>query len=319
MSGADAAPGGEGRVIDGRAEELREFLIAERGLSGEDVRLIAEVMSGAGLGFHEAALRLGLITPEDIRYALDQRPGHDGRVADRPDEPLHEPVRPGRRTTVLRDQITGDPVRPAAGLAQLNSRFSSRSERMLALRTELLLTLAETPSQACMIAVISAFPGEGRSRLAAELAVSFAQLHDRTLLVDADMRRPSLHGLFEGADSTKGLAQAIDGGAAVVQPVEGLPDLSMLSAGELPANPLDLLSDVRFEDLMTSWRRQYRFVVIDTPAVSECADALAVAHAAGRALIVCRADQTTREGARAMLRRLALTRAQVMGAVINHF
>src|SRR5207253_1844532 len=106
------------------------------------------------------------------------------------------------------------------------------------------------------------------------------------------------HELFEGADGTKGLAQAIEGGVAVVQPVEGLPDLSVLTAGAVPANPLDLLSDVRFEDLMASWRGQYRFVIIDTPAVSECADALAVAHAAGRALIVCRADETTQEGAR---------------------
>lgn len=294
------------------------MLIAQLGLSGEDVGLISQVMRGAGLAFSEAALRLGLITPEDIGRALRHHPDSAGTTAGEPPRTDEAALRPRRRTTVLSDAFTGEPVKPIGSLAGLNLRFSSRSERMLALRTELLLT--QTQSQACMIAVISAFPGEGRSRLAAELAVSFAQLRDSTLLVDADLRRPSQHCLFDGADRTKGLAQAIEGGAqAIVQPVEGLPEMSVLTAGIVPANPLDLLSDVRFEDLMALWRTQYRFVVLDTPAVSECADALAVAHAAGRALIVCRADQTTYDGARAMLRRLAMTRAEVMGAVINHF
>jgi protein-tyrosine kinase len=324
VSQSHAAPDGESRVFDGREEELRTILIAQRGLSGQDVGLIDEVMRGAAIGFNEAALRLGLITPEDLRRALGHQPGSAGSDGDAPgrDEPLADGALPqGRRTTLLREQFAGEPVKPSGSLAGLNVRFSSRAERMLALRTELLLTTnPESQQQSCMIAIISAFPGEGRSRLAAELAISFAQLRDSTLLVDADMRRPSLHRLFEGADVTKGLAQAIDGGAQpVVQPVEGLPEMSLLTAGAVPDNPLDLLSDVRFEDLMAIWRSHYRFVVIDTPSVSECADALAIAHAAGRALIVCRADRTAYDGVRAMQRRLATTRAEVIGAVINHF
>jgi receptor protein-tyrosine kinase len=221
---------------------------------------------------------------------------------------------------MLQSQPAGLPVRPVAELAGVSDRFSPRSERLLALRTELLLTQAHTQGQACVLAVIGALPGEGRSRLATELAIAFAQLRDSTLLVDANMRRPGLQRYFEGANGSAGLAQALAGGPLPsVQPVEGLPDLGFLSAGNVPANPLDLLSDVRFEELVAAWRDRYRFVVIDTPPVSECADALAVAHAAGRALVVCRTDQTTYDAARSMLRRLAMTQAEVVGAVLNSF
>mgnify|MGYP005812274379 CR=1 FL=1 len=324
---ASYTAGDDDRVIDSRDEEIRAALIEQCGLSAQDVAMVADVMRGSGIGFREAALRIGLITPEDIgrvlrpagagaRHGSGRHSGPDVRGNAGPVQPVWR----GRRDTLLHDQPTGTPVRPAPGLSGLNDRFSPRSERMLALRTELLLTQSETANQACMIAVISAFPGEGRSRLAAELAISFAQLRDSTLLVDGDMRRPSQHRLFSGADSKSGLAQAIAAGVQpAVQPVEGLPELSVLSAGTVPANPLDLLSDVRFEDLMMAWRNQYRFVIIDTPPVSECADALAIAHTAGRALVVCRADRTTYDGARAMLRRLAMTQAEVMGAVVTHF
>lgn len=311
-----------------RHASIRTILIAHCGLAAHEVQLIADVMRITEIDFPTAGVRLGLVSPEDISWARDEL-GKSGNQHDaRPDVAVDfdpgfpkEPISwRGRRDSLVEDQPTGDTVRPVMGVAGLKDRFSPRSERILALRTELLLTQSHAQSQCCMIAVVSAFPGEGRSRLAAELAVSFAQLRDSTLLVDADMRRPTQHFLFQGADRAGGLAKAIAAGSQpAVQPVEGLAELSLLSAGILPQNPLDLLSDVRFEDLIASWASHYRFVIFDTPPVSECADALAVARVAGRALVVCRANQTTYEGARSMLRRLALTQAEVLGAVVNHF
>lgn len=328
MSPTFAAPGSDSGTSGYRQASIQTILIERCGLAGHEIQLIADVMRVTGIDFPTAGVRVGLISPEDVIWSRDRLGGSRDQHDPRPDAAFESDPgfvrRPiswrGRRDALVENQPVGATVRPVMGVAGLKDRFSPRSERILALRTELLLTQSHVQSQCCMIAVVSAFPGEGRSRLAAELAVSFAQLRDSTLLVDADMRRPTQHNLFQGADRAGGLAKAIAAGAQpAVQPVEGLPELSLLSAGILPQNPLDLLSDVRFEDLIASWKSHYRFVIFDTPPVSECADALAVARAAGRALVVCRADRTTYEGARAMLRRLAVTQAEVLGAVVNRF
>lgn len=227
---------------------------------------------------------------------------------------------PAGRAPLARPVADGPPVRLSRTLSAGGGRYSARAERILALRTELLLT---QPMQGLgtVFAVMSPFAGEGRSRLAADLALSFARLRDNTLLVDADMRRPAQHELFDGANRTDGLFKSISTGVQpVIQPMDGLPEMSVLTAGPVSAaNPLDLLSDAFFEGMVSSWRNHYRFVIIDTPPVAEYADALAVAHAAGQALVVCRAGHTSYDGAKSMLRRLATTHARVMGAVVNHF
>ncbi len=100
--------------------------------------------------------------------------------------------------------------------------------------------------------------GEGRSQLCGELAISFAQLGRRTLLVDADMRRPHQHVLF-GASNQYGLSKAITTREApYYNPVAGLTHMHLLTAGPVPPNPLELLSDGRFSDLFTTWRNALR-------------------------------------------------------------
>jgi capsular exopolysaccharide synthesis family protein len=193
-----------------------------------------------------------------------------------------------------------------------------RSERLRALRTELLL-LHETGRGANMVAVLSAGSGEGRSQLSAELAISFAQLGRRTLLVDTDMRKPQQHVLF-GSPNLQGLSLAITRrDRPYFHPVEGLPFMNLLTAGPIPPNPLELLSDGRFSNLITEWRNSYEFIVLDTPPVAECADGLAVATLVGNALVLSRAQHTTFKSTRALLRRLASTHSRLLGAVVNHF
>jgi Mrp family chromosome partitioning ATPase len=85
------------------------------------------------------------------------------------------------------------------------------------------------------------------------------------------------------------------------------------------ANPLELLSDNRFADLMQEWRTRYSFIIIDTPAISEFADGLAVATLAGQVLMVCRSRQTPYAQVKETMRRLAVTRSRVLGAVISDF
>lgn len=208
---------------------------------------------------------------------------------------------------------------PSAYLLLAHQPYHPHSEQIRSLRTELLLRHEDVDS-ANVVAVLSPCPGEGRSQLAAELAISFAQLGRPTLLVDADLRRPRQHALF-GADNTRGLSQALvrEREKPHLQSVAGLHSLALLTAGPLPPNPLELLSDRRFEALADEWRQTFQFVLLDTPPVGLYADGLAVATIVGRVLSLSRARRTTFTDTREMLRRLAATQSRILGAVINRF
>ena len=193
-----------------------------------------------------------------------------------------------------------------------------RCEKIRALRTELLLR-RESPDRADIVALLSPCAGEGRSLLAAELAIAFAQTGRPTLLVDADLRRPRQHLLF-GTENRHGLSQAIESGAKpFVHAVRGLPRMSVLTAGAIPGNPLELLSSRAFASMVEDWRDNFDFVVVDTAPVVHFSDALAVANFVGRVLALSRAQHTPYKDMQDMLRRLAATRSQILGAVISHF
>jgi receptor protein-tyrosine kinase len=189
---------------------------------------------------------------------------------------------------------------------------------MRSLRTELLL-LAEPMQQANAVALMSANSGEGRSQLAAELAISFAQLGRRTLLVDADLRRPRQHALF-GDTNDSGLADALESNVTpLLHRIAGPPQMFLCKAGPVGRNPLELLSGGAFGRVTFEWSRAYEFIVIDTPPLSQFADALAVASIVGRVLIVTRTAHTSFKDIRGLLRRLEGSRAQVLGAVMQDF
>lgn len=211
-----------------------------------------------------------------------------------------------------------NPGVPADRLVLAHSPYHPRSEQIRMLRTELLLR-HEADESANIVAVVSPCAAEGRSQLAAELAIAFAQLNRPTLLVDADLRHPQQHVLFN-ADNTRGLAHAIAREEVPrFQTVTGLPSLYLLTAGAPPANPLELLSDRCFESMASDWRQHFQFVVLDTPPVSQYADGLAVATIVGRVLSLSRARHTPYRETRDMMRRLGATQSRILGAVINHF
>jgi receptor protein-tyrosine kinase len=208
--------------------------------------------------------------------------------------------------------------KPSVRLLLPYDPFDPRSEKIRTLRTELVLR-HEGREGANMIAMISPGNGEGRSQIAAELAVAFAQLGRRTLLVDADLRRPAQHILFM-AKNHLGLAQAIARGEQPrFRPVEGLENLMLVTAGPTPRNPLELLSDRSFRDMVENWRSNFDFVVIDTPPASRYADALVISSLVRRVLALARAGHTPYPHTKEMIRRLNAAGSDVLGAVINHF
>lgn len=209
-------------------------------------------------------------------------------------------------------------VEPGTQLIMAHDPYDPRCEKIRALRTELLLR-REFIDRANIVALLSPCSGEGRSLLAAELAIAFAQMGRPTLLVDADLRRPQQHLLF-GTDNKQGLSQAIENGVKpYLHTVKGLPRMSLLTAGAVRSNSLELISSNSFATMVEDWRDSFEFVVIDTAPIMQYSDGLAVASLVGRVLTLTRARHTPYKDLQDMLRRLSATRSQILGAVISHF
>lgn len=298
----------------GADSDLQAALRARFGMSSENVQAAYELMQTGNLTFGEAALRLGFGTEEIID---DARGREQPKAGSEPPGLIETAIRriASNRQLVV---IQGEVVKPGPALILAHDADHPRSEKIRALRTELLL-LSEASKGANVISLLSPCAVEGRSQLSAELAISFSQLGRRTLLVDADMRQPKQHVLF-GCTNLSGLSDALSlNQKPLFHPVDGLSHLSLLTSGSTPSNPLELLSDGRFAKMLEDWRKSYDFVVLDTPPVSNYADGLAIATLAGRVLILSRGQHTSFRELRALLRRLATTQSQILGAVINYF
>jgi|SRR3984885_161015 len=294
--------------------ELSDALIAHCNLSAQDVDRISETMRARRQDFCEAALLLKLATREDIdevsSWVRDHADGNQTGV-------IETALRHAQGSTTALTVRQGT-ARLSNALLYASEADSARSEQIRALRTDLML-LNESAQRGNVVALVGPGRGEGRSRLCAELAIAFAQLGRRTLLVDADLRHPRQHVLFS-TDNEWGLAQTLAlGESPYMHAVEGLPELAVLTCGTIPPNPLELVSHRRFERLITELRRQYDFIVIDTPAVSLYADALQIATVAQRVLVVTRTGTTSVRSMKDMLRRLAVTGSKILGAVTSKF
>ena len=294
--------------------EIIEALIERCQLSPGAVADIYQAMQAMQLRFPDAAVHLGLVQPTEVEEVLAEVQKRHARRSSSIVERLMQRRSGLPSVTVRHSQM----VVPGPQIILLHDPDCDRSERLRALRTQLLL-LGEQSSRANLIALLSPCAGEGRSQLSAELAVAFSQLGRRTLLVDGDLRKPRQHLLF-GAPNDWGLAQTLAvGEPPALYGVEGLPFLSLLTAGAPASNPLELLSGGRLGPLVSNWRYNYDFVVIDTPPVDPYADGLAVATMAGRVLVLSRLGFTAHKQMKGMLRRLAMTQSRILGAVINRF
>jgi protein-tyrosine kinase len=302
-------PIAERHVDDG----LVEYLVDRCGLSYESAEQIREIMRTEHMASGAAAVLSGLLTNEQAEEAIKWTADH-AQVEDSVIESALR--RSASRQLVVKSRLGGPEIKPGPDLQFGRDPYAARSEKIRALRTELMLA---SNSSSLTLAVVGAGPREGRSLLAAELALAFGQLGGRTLLVDADMRNPTQHVLFQ-TTNTYGLAQCIDGRhPELIYRVAGLPAMGLLTAGLAQSNPLELLSDMRFERLTESWRKHFDFTIIDTPPIGGFADGLTVATVAGRVLVVGRSVKTSFRDLKDMLRRLTVTQAHIVGAVINDF
>jgi protein-tyrosine kinase len=294
-------------------QDVHDALVLLHGLSSDAVGSIHELTRTLNLSFGDAALHSGSVTPQQLEEALDwirQRAiKEDGGI-------IEKALR--RKSSSRRELIVweGPKLRPSDKLIVAHDGLHPRSESIRSLATELLMRTRNTGG--ALIALLSPRAEEGRTQLAAELAISLAQLGRRTLLVDADLRRPRLHVLF-GAANEIGLTQALKGSEARLNGIEALPQMALLTSGALPPNPLELLSGSRFDQLVVEWRRNFEYVLIDTPPAAKSSDAIAVAGAVGNVIMLSRADITPFRDLQEMSRKLATTHARTLGAVIGNF
>jgi succinoglycan biosynthesis transport protein ExoP len=211
-------------------------------------------------------------------------------------------------------------LRGAAGNMELVSSVhpsSTMAESFRALRTSLLLSRTGASPQ--IILITSALPQEGKTTTAMNSAIVLAQNGARVLLVDADMRRPSVHKAFS-MPGDKGLSTYLAGVHRldeVVRPAPAIANLSVLPAGKLPAHPAELLSSLLMRRTIAGWREQYDHVIIDTPPSLSVTDAVLLSVEADSVIVVVRSGRTTKQALRRVRDLLANVNARVAGVVVN--
>jgi capsular exopolysaccharide synthesis family protein len=188
-------------------------------------------------------------------------------------------------------------------------------EAFRGLRANVLFAAPDGPRS---IVVTSASPGEGKTVIAANLALGLAQAGQRVLLIDADMRRPNMHELF-GVSLEPGLSSLLAQRSPVEQVLQttSVPNLMAVTAGALPPNPTELIGSPLFTSLLRQLESRFDIVVIDTPPVMVVADASILAHQTSGVLFVVAADSTSRHAAQAALDQLERARGRFLGAVLN--
>ena len=274
---------------------IGDILVATGRLSQDDAARIVERQRADKVQFGDAALALKVLTKDDIDFALSKQFDY-AYLSDQDDSVSHE-------------------------LVAAYKPFSRVGENLRAVRSQLMLRWFNTDPAHKVIAIVSPGSGEGRSFIAANLAIVFAQQGERTLLIDADLRaKPARaqNALFKLGKSA-GLSGILANraGLEVAQLVPGLPGLAVLPAGATPPNPQELLGRPAFGDLLRIASQQFDVIIIDTPAGTEFADAEVTAARAGAALLVARKNKSLVPHANQLARRLQDSGVALVGSVLN--
>lgn len=268
-------------------------LLLESGkITPEGAERILRMQKELGIRFGEAAQRLGLVTEADIQQVL-------ARQFDYPY------LQPGERQY-------------SDKLLAAYQPFSPQVETLRAVRSQLMLRWFARGRKALVVAGVDS--GDGASLFAANLAVVFSQLGENTLLVDANLRKPTQHEIFD-VKGRQGLSDMLAGRADIdiVEKVDAFVSLSVLGAGTLPPNPQELLSRSSFGGLNQQLESLYDVVLYDVAAYADGSDSLAIAGRAGGVLLVARKNKTQLEAISTMAEQMKNNGAEVVGSVLVDF
>ena len=275
--------------------------------------ILVGLVGGIGLALLREYMDNTIKTPDDIE-TLARLPS----LAVVPALSNSQGKRNGRFSKILKSPV----VATKEGRAELishNMPQSQMSEAFRALRTSLLLSQADHPPQ--VILMTSALPREGKTTAAVNLAVTLAQLGDKTLLMDADLRKPGINRALSLVDGKHaGLSSYLAGVSTldlITVPHPAITNLSAIPTGPIPPNPADLLSSHRLTELIAELRSKYKFVVIDSPPIMAATDAVILSVLVDGVLLVVRSGETPKEAFIRTRDLLAGVKCHMLGVVLN--
>lgn len=283
-----------GTAVEAGNRSIGAILIDAGLLKAQDAETVLRLQREKGLSFGEAAMQLGLIAQADVDFALSRQFQYSYLL---------------RGESAVSDEVIA-----------AYAPFSPQVEALRALRSQLMLRWFDTDPAHRALAIVSSESKEGRSFIAANLAVVFSQLGERTLLIDSDLRNPSQHRLF-GIDNRSGLSALLAGrgGQEAIHRISSLRDLSVLPAGALPPNPAELLARPLFRQLLQSLAKEYAVILLDTPPAGATSDAMTISLCAGSALIVVRKNAARAWKVRGFADGAAQSSTTLVGTVLNDY
>jgi chain length determinant protein tyrosine kinase EpsG len=261
-------------------------------ITPEEAERVLRLQKAEDLRFGVAAQKLGLVTDADIHQALSLQF----------DYPYLQP----NQGAFSKDLVAA--YQP----------FSRQVEALRALRSQLILRWFNEGNKS--LAIVAASESDGCSNLAANLAVVFSQLGEQTLLVDANLREPKQHKIFNLSER-RGLSDILVGRAdsSVMTKIESFVDLTVLGAGTIPPNPQELLSRSIFTDFINQAITHYDIVIVDTAPANYTSDSQAVAGRCGGALLVSKMNETRISELENIRDQLLVSGVTIVGAVVNDF
>ena len=270
---------------------LGEIFRETRKLSADQIEAILAHQRAHGMLFGEAAVALKLVEDRDVLWALSRQ--------------FHYPYALEGRKQFNPELITA------------TTPFSAISETFRSVRSQLIRRFAQDGERRAL-AVVSADAGDGKTFVAANLAIAFSQLGRRTLLIDGDMRSPRLHKVF-GIDNSRGLSNILSGrlSARLLTPVTDLPSLFVLPVGAAPPNPLELLESPAFGLLIRELLGKFDHVIIDSPSAVTGADAGVIAARSGAFVSVARQGRTRMDSMFELVHSLRDSTTLSLGFILN--
>ncbi|HET9532973.1 MAG TPA: polysaccharide biosynthesis tyrosine autokinase [Blastocatellia bacterium] len=278
--------------------------------------LFLSLTGGVGLAFFLEYLDNTIKTVEDVsRYVQLPALGVIPSINDRKIRGISS-SRNGKRRALAAGATNGKELVRPAGVLALDSR-SSIAEAYRVLRTSVLLSSAGGPPK--ILLVTSGRPSEGKSTTTINTAISMAQLGAKVLIIDCDLRKPSVHRVF-GIDHARGLSTYLSRDVDIEGLIQNLPikNLSLLPSGAVPPNAAELISSEKMKHLLAMLAEQYDHILIDSPPLMHVTDPVILSTMVDGVILVVHGGKSTREMVRRSRQDLAAVGAKIFGVVLNN-
>jgi capsular exopolysaccharide synthesis family protein len=201
-------------------------------------------------------------------------------------------------------------------LVLLDSR-SSVAEAYRVLRTSVLLSSVDNPPK--KILITSGQPGEGKTTTVVNTAISLAQLGSSVLIIDCDLRKPSVHKVL-GVDQSRGLSTYLSTKIDLVDVMQKLsiPNLWVLPCGPIPPNPSEMISSAKMKDMLRTLAESFDHIIIDSPPLLKVTDPVILSTLVDGVVLVVHGGKSTREVVRRTRQELSMAGAKIFGVVLNN-